>query len=435
MSQRKVCVVVNSRANYGRIKSFLRAASDHPGLKLQLVVGASALLHRFGKVIDIIRGDGFEPQAVVHSIVDGETPVTMAKSVGLGTIELATHFDALKPDVVLTVADRFETIATAIAASYMNIPVAHTQGGEVTGSIDENVRHAITKLSHVHFPATERAREFLLRMGEREDTIFVTGCPSIDVLVENDLALPADIFARNRGVGADLDVSKPYVMVLQHPVTTEYGEGLTQIEATLKAVDRVGRQGMQVIWLWPNADAGSDDVAKGLRVFRENNNPTYLHLYRNFSPEDYARLLNNAVCMIGNSSSGLREAAFLGTPSVNIGSRQRGRDRARNVIDVPHNADDIYRAIERQIANGRYPRSLMFGDGKLRQAHRRYAFPYPARSREIAELSTIARVHGRRRCPNRVQVASARSMNRSSATTKRSPDLYFAAVALGRFYA
>jgi UDP-hydrolysing UDP-N-acetyl-D-glucosamine 2-epimerase len=363
VSQRKVCVVVNSRANYGRIKSFLRAASDHPGLKLQLVVGASALLHRFGKVIDIIRGDGFEPQAVVHSIVDGETPVTMAKSVGLGTIELATHFDALKPDVVLTVADRFETIATAIAASYMNIPVAHTQGGEVTGSIDENVRHAITKLSHIHFPATERAREFLLCMGEREDTIFVTGCPSIDVLVENDLALPADIFTRNTGVGADLDVSKPYVMVLQHPVTTEYGEGLTQIEATLKAVDRVGRQGMQVIWLWPNADAGSDDVAKGLRVFRENDNPTYLHLYRNFSPEDYARLLNNAVCMIGNSSSGLREAAFLGTPSVNIGSRQRGRDRARNVIDVPHNADDIYRAIERQIANGRYPRSLMFGDG------------------------------------------------------------------------
>ena len=363
MSQRKVCVVVNSRANYGRIKSFLRAASDHPGLKLQLVVGASALLHRFGKAIDIIRGDGFEPQAVVHSIVDGETPTTMAKSVGLGTIELATHFEALKPDVVLTVADRFETIATAIAASYMNIPVAHTQGGEVTGSIDENVRHAITKLSHIHFPATARAREFLLRMGEREDTIFVTGCPSIDVLVENDLALPPDIFARNRGVGADLDVSKPYVMVLQHPVTTEYGEGLTQIEATLKAVDRIGRQGTQVIWLWPNADAGSDDVAKGLRVFRENNNPTYLHLYRNFSPEDYARLLNNAVCMIGNSSSGLREAAFLGTPCVNIGSRQRGRDRARNVIDVPHNADDIYRAIERQIANGRYPRSLMFGDG------------------------------------------------------------------------
>ena len=363
MSQRKVCVVVNSRANYGRIKSFLRAAMDHPDLELQLIVGASALLYRFGSAIDIIRGDGFEPQAIVHSVVDGETPVTMAKSVGLGTIELATHFEALKPDVVLTVADRFETIATAIAASYMNIPVAHTQGGEVTGSIDENVRHAITKLSHIHFPATQRAREFLLRMGERPDTIHVTGCPSIDVLVENDLALPKDIFARNKGVGAELDIAKPYVMVMQHPVTTEYGEGLAQIEATLKAVDRIGRQGMQVIWLWPNADAGSDDVAKGLRVFRENNDPDYLHLYRNFSPEDYGRLLNNAACMIGNSSSGLREAAYLGTPSVNIGTRQRGRDRAQNVIDAPHNAEAIYRAIERQVAHGRYPRSLMFGDG------------------------------------------------------------------------
>ena len=367
MSQRKVCVVVNSRANYGRIKSFLRAASDHPGLDLQLIVGASALLYRFGSAIDIIRGDGFKPQAIVHSVVDGETPVTMAKSVGLGTIELATHFEALKPDVVLTVADRFETIATAIAASYMNIPVAHTQGGEVTGSIDENVRHAITKLSHIHFPATERAAEFLLRMGERADTVHVTGCPSIDVLVDNDLSLPPDIFLRNRGVGADLDVTKPFIMVLQHPVTTEYGEGLAQIEATLKAVDRVGRRGMQVIWLWPNADAGSDDVAKGLRVFRENNDPTYLHLYRTFSPEDYARLLNNTASMIGNSSSGLREGAFLGTPCVNIGSRQRGRDRGQNVVDALHDADDIYRAIERQLAHGRYPRSLMFGDGSSGQ--------------------------------------------------------------------
>ena len=219
----------------------------------------------------------------MHSIVDGETPVTMAKSVGLGTIELATHFEALKPDVVLTVADRFETIATAIAASYMNIPVAHTQGGEVTGSIDENVRHAITKLSHIHFPATERAREFLLRMGERAGHGLRHRLPVDRCSGRERSGAAGGHLQRNRGVGAELDASKPFIMVLQHPVTTEYGEGLAQIEATLKAVDRIGRQGMQVIWLWPNADAGSDDVAKGLRVFRENNNPTYLHLYRNFS--------------------------------------------------------------------------------------------------------------------------------------------------------
>jgi UDP-hydrolysing UDP-N-acetyl-D-glucosamine 2-epimerase len=364
VSRRKVCVVINSRANYGRIKSFLRAAQNHPGLELQLIAGASALLYRFGSAIDVMRRDGFEPDAIVHSIVEGETPITMAKSVGLGTIELATQFQALQPDIVLTVADRFETIATAIAASYMNIPVAHTQGGEVTGSIDENVRHAITKLSHIHFPATERAREFLIRMGEEPDRVHLTGCPSIDTLTEIDLTLPPEIFQRYRGVGVELDAAKPYIVVMQHPVTTEYGDGLAQINATIDAVDRVGRNGMQVIWLWPNADAGSDDVAKGLRVFRERRSPDYLVLIRNFAVEDYARVLNNAACIVGNTSSGLREGSYLGTPCVNIGSRQRDRERGDNVIDAPHDADAIHAAIERQLSNGRYPRSLIFGDGQ-----------------------------------------------------------------------
>jgi len=358
---------VNSRANYGRIKSFLRAARNHESLQLQLIVGASALLYRFGSAIDVMKQDGFEPDAIVHSIVEGETPATMAKSVGLGTIELATHFQSLNPDVVLTVADRFETIATAVAASYMNIPVGHTQGGEVTGSIDENVRHAISKLSHIHFPATERARDFLIRMGEQPDAVHLTGCPSIDLLVDIDLSLPQDLFKRYRGVGARIDPAKRYMVVLQHPVTTEYGDGLAQINETIEAVDRIGRKGMQVVWLWPNADAGSDDVAKGLRVFRETRGPGYLALIRNFAVEDYARLINNAACLVGNSSSGLREGAFLGTPCVNIGSRQRDRERARNVIDVPHEADAIEGAIERQLANGRYAGSHIFGDGRAGQ--------------------------------------------------------------------
>src|SRR5262245_38498434 len=227
--RRKVCVVVNSRANYGRIKSVLEAIKAHPNLQLQLITGASALLHRFGQVVDLIRCDGFEPCATVYSIVEGETPTTMAKSTGLGVIELATQFENLKPDVVLTVADRFETIATAIAASYMNIPVAHTQGGEVTGSIDESVRHAVTKLAHIHFPATERARGVVIRMGEHESTVDLTGCPSIDLIAGLDLRMPPELFVRYKGVGADIDRSKPYVVVLQHPVTTEYGQGFKQI--------------------------------------------------------------------------------------------------------------------------------------------------------------------------------------------------------------
>lgn len=359
-SPRKICVVVNSRANYGRIKSAMRAISQHPKLKLQLLVGASALLHRFGSVIDVIRADGFEPTAVVHSMVEGETPTTMAKSTGLGILELASQFENIKPDVVLTVADRFETIATAIAGSYMNIPVAHTQGGEVTGSIDESVRHAVTKLSHIHFPSSQRAQDFLIRMGEDPTTVHLTGCPAMDVVAHSDLLFPPDLFQRYAGVGADLDPKKPYLVVLQHPVTTEYGRGFAQINQTLKAIARIG---IQAAWLWPNVDAGSDDVSKGLRVFREHNDPDYLHFYRNFSPEDYARLINNCACLVGNSSSGLREGAFMGVPCINIGTRQQGRERASNVIDVDYDAAAIEAGVRKQIAHGRYPKSMMFGDG------------------------------------------------------------------------
>jgi len=359
-SPRKVCVVVNSRANYGRVKSVMRAVVKHPKLKLQLLVGASALLHRFGSVVDVIRADGFEPTAVVHSIVEGETPTTMAKSTGLGILELASQFENIKPDVVLTVADRFETIATAIAASYMNIPVAHTQGGEVTGSIDESVRHAVTKLAHMHFPSSQRAYDFLIRMGEDPQTVHLTGCPAMDVVADSDLSLPPDLFKRYAGVGADIDPSKPYLVVLQHPVTTEYGKGFAQIGQTLEAISRIG---MQAAWLWPNVDAGSDDISKGLRVFREHHNPDYLHFYRNFSPEDYVRLLDNCACLVGNSSSGLREGAFMGVPCVNIGTRQQGRERAENVVDVGYDASAIDAAIRKQLKHGKYPQSKLFGDG------------------------------------------------------------------------
>ena len=363
MSRRKVCVVVNSRGNYARIKSVMKSIRTHSGLELQLIVGASALLHRFGSVVNVLREDGFEPDSLVHSIVEGETPTTMAKSTGLGIVELATHFENLKPDIVLTVADRFETIATAIAASYMNIPVAHTQGGEVSGSIDESVRHAVTKLSHIHFPATKRARDFLCRMGELPEAVHLTGCPSLDLLVDTDLSLPDNLFERYRGVGVAVDLARPYIVVLQHPVTTEYGDGLAQVGETLTAIDRVGRRGMQVFWLWPNVDAGSDDISKGLRVFRERHNPGYIHFFLNCGAEDYARLINNAACLVGNSSSGIREGAFLGIPCVNIGSRQRARERGPNVTDAPHAAGDIEAAIERQVVHGRYEPSSIYGDG------------------------------------------------------------------------
>jgi UDP-hydrolysing UDP-N-acetyl-D-glucosamine 2-epimerase len=361
MGRRKVCVVVNSRANYGRIKSVLRAINNHTDLELQLVVGASALLWRFGNVAEQIREDGFHVDAVVYSIVEGENPTTMAKSTGMGIMELATQFENLKPGVVITVADRFETMATAIAASYMNIPLAHTQGGEVTGSIDESVRHAITKLAHIHFPATTKAMENIIRLGEDPAMVFLTGCPSIDVVAGLDLSLQDDLLARYKGVGPALDIRKPYLVVLQHPVTTEYGSGFRQINETLKAIRSLR---MQTVWLWPNVDAGSDDISKGLRVFRENENPDYVHFYRHFSVEDYARLIGNCACLVGNSSSGIREGSFLGVPVVDIGTRQAKRERCENCLHVGYSSQEIETAIRRQIQNGRYPRSTTYGDGR-----------------------------------------------------------------------
>jgi UDP-hydrolysing UDP-N-acetyl-D-glucosamine 2-epimerase len=361
MGKRKVCVVVNSRANYGRIKSVLRAISAHPDLELKLIVGASALLWRFGNVAEQIKADGYPINAVVYSIVEGENPTTMAKSTGMGIMELATQFENLRPDVVITVADRFETIATAIAASYMNIPLAHTQGGEVTGSIDESVRHAITKLAHIHFPATEKAKDNIIRMGENPQKVFMTGCPAIDVVANLDLSPDLDLLQRYKGVGPDLDIHQPYLVVLQHPVTTEYGSGFDQINETLKAVKSLR---MQTVWLWPNVDAGSDDISKGLRMFRENEKPDYVHFYRHFSVEDYARLIANCACLIGNSSSGIREGSFLGVPAVDVGTRQASRERAANCINVPYNHPEIENAVRKQINNGRYPSSTMYGDGK-----------------------------------------------------------------------
>lgn len=360
VKKRKIGVVVASRANYGRIKSVMRAVQASHDMELFVIVSASALLWRYGEVVNIIREDGFTVHATVYCVVEGENLVTMAKSTGLMICELSTIFENAKPDVVITVADRYETIATAIAASYMNIPVAHVQGGEVTGSIDEFVRHAVTKLSHVHFPATKLAAERVIRMGEDPKNVIVSGCPSIDLLAETNLQL-GDLFAKYEIPEKQIDPAKPYLIVLQHPVTTEYGSGLAQIQETLKAVHDLG---MQAVWLWPNVDAGSDDISKGLRVYKLAHRNGHIFFQLNFAPDDYDRLLANAACIVGNSSSGIREGSYLGTPCVNIGTRQADRERGRNVTDVPYEAAKIEAAIRAQLNHGRYEPDHLYGDGK-----------------------------------------------------------------------
>ena len=364
--KRRVCVLVTARPSYSRIKSALRAIEAHPDLELQLVVSASALLDRYGNAIKVIEADGFHVQAKVFMVLEGENLITSAKSTGLGLIELATVFDNLKPDVVVTIADRHETLATAVAASYMNIPVAHIQGGEVTGSIDEKVRHAVTKLSDVHFVASQKSAERVVRLGEDPRFVFVTGCPSVD-LADEILRAPEldfDPLAKYGGVGGALDLSRGYLVVMQHPVTTEYLESRAQIEETLEAVVGLG---IPVLWFWPNVDAGSDGVSKGIRAYREHHPGLPVHFFKNMIPGDFLRLLLHSRCLVGNSSVGIRECSYLGVPVVNIGSRQRGRERGRNVIDVPYDRIAIRRAIQQHLSGARPARDHIYGDGKAGQ--------------------------------------------------------------------
>ncbi|MBA3569146.1 MAG: UDP-N-acetylglucosamine 2-epimerase (hydrolyzing) [Pyrinomonadaceae bacterium] len=364
--RRKVCVVVTARPSYSRIKTALKAIEAHPDLELQLVVAASALLDRYGTAVRYMEEDGFEIAARVYMVLEGENLAAMAKTTGLGLLELATVFDNLKPDVVVTVADRYETLSTAVAASYMNIPVAHVQGGEVTGSIDEKVRHAVTKLSDLHFPSTEQAARRVIRMGEDPAAVFMTGCPSIDLAAEILLEpkFNFDPFKKYGGVGPLVDISDGYLVVMQHPVTTEYELARKHIHETLLAVRDVG---LPALWFWPNVDAGSDGTSNGIRAFREAEGPQNIHFFKNMSPTDFLRLIYNSRCLVGNSSAGIRESSFLGVPVVNIGSRQSGRDRGRNVMDVGYDGHAISGAIQNQVSNGRYSSDVLYGNGQAGQ--------------------------------------------------------------------
>ncbi len=358
--KRKICVVVASRANYGRIKYLLKAVKESNNLELQLIVGASALLYKYGRAVDVMAEDGFEPDWKIHYLVEGENLTTQAKSTGMGIIELSTAFQELKPDVVVTVADRYETMATAIASTYLNIPLAHVQGGEISGNIDNSVRHAVTKLSHLHFPATRESADRIIRMGEDPDRVFFAGCPAMDVVHNIDKTPPSKEYFINRGTGNPFDPGKDYMLILQHPVTTSFGEGAVQMKTTLSAVKDMP---MTKLVLWPNPDAGSDDVSKAIREFHEARTEADFSFHINFPPEIFVSLLANAKCLIGNSSSFIREGSFLGVPAVIIGDRQEGREHGKNVVFAGYDREDIIQKIQYQLEHGRYSQETIFGDG------------------------------------------------------------------------
>ena len=359
--KRKICVVITARPSYSRVKTVLEAIRKHSQLELQLVVASSALLNRYGSAVDFIEKDGFEISARVFNVLEGENLTAAAKTTGIGILELSTIFDNLHPDVVLTVADRFETMATAISAAYMNIPLAHVQGGEITGNIDEKVRHSITKLADIHFAASDDAYNRILRLGEEASHVFNTGCPSIDLAKRINVNEPMfDPYLKYGGVGAKPSLENGYIVMLQHPVTNEYEQSRKHVETTLHALKDAL---YPVLCFWPNIDAGADGTSTGIRGFREEHRLPNFHFFKNMEPEDFLKLLLHAKCLVGNSSVGIRESAFLGIPVVNIGTRQYRRARGNNVRDVDYTENAIRNAIQSSIQSARPDPSDIYGGG------------------------------------------------------------------------
>jgi UDP-hydrolysing UDP-N-acetyl-D-glucosamine 2-epimerase len=359
---RKICVVITARASYGRVKSALNAIHMHPELELQLVIAASALLDKYGSVLECIESDGFKVAAKVSNALDIETATAAAKTTGLGIIELATVFDNINPDIVLTIADRFETISAAIAASFAHIPLAHLQGGETTGNIDNKVRHAVTQLADIHFTSTEQAAMRVREATGGSKFVFNVGCPSIDLAAEvlEKPAIDFDAFGLYKGFGAHFNLSDAFLTVMQHPVTTERQLSINQISQTFEAIKVLN---IPICWFWPNMDPGTEGTQKGIEIFREHNPDLPVHFLRNMAPLHFLKLAKNSLCLIGNSSVGIRECSFLGIPVVNIGTRQAGRQRAANVTDVGYDKTAIRNAIKKQIAHGHYMPSTLYGNG------------------------------------------------------------------------
>jgi len=358
MSKRKICFPITSRAYYGRSQLLIRKLHAHPELDLRLMLGGSILLDKYSRhIAEDIAAGGFTIDASLFNVIEGGNHVAMAKTACLTALEFTNSLYTAGPDVVVICGDRFEQLAIAMAAAYLNITIAHIEGGDVTGSIDESVRHAITKLAHLHFVTNADAHRRVLAMGEDPQYVFNTGSLDVELAAGVDTAVTSEQ-VNQFGVGSAVDVSRPCLMVVQHPVTTE-SDNRAHLETTLRAVASID---MPVIWFWPNPDAGTGEMADALRHMREVHPDltSRMHFITNVASEQFVALLAHTSCLVGNSSAGIKECSWLGTPVVNIGFRQQGRLAGPNVTHVGYDATAIAASIAAQIAHGRYEPSSIY---------------------------------------------------------------------------
>jgi UDP-hydrolysing UDP-N-acetyl-D-glucosamine 2-epimerase len=362
MKKKTICIVITNRANFARMKSLLIELKKSKTIILKIVLSGSALTHRYGNLEKILKSNKMNIAAKSFFLIDGSDKVVQAKSTGLAIVEFSTIFTSLKPDLVVTVGDRYETMATAVAATFVNIPLVHLQGGEVSGNLDEMIRHSITKLSSYHFTTTRKSKERVIKLGEEKKRVFFSGCPGMDLLNECKQKMPKDFFKNVASTGNQFDFTKKYLLVVNHPLSTESEKyNNYRIKSLIKSLVKIK---MHKIIFWPNSDTNSNVIAHQMRNFKEKKNDKDFTYIINTTPEQYALLLYNASCLVGNSSSFIREASQLGIPAVLLGDRQLKREVGKNVIFTNYKIKNILSKIEYQIRKKKYKPQNLYGNGK-----------------------------------------------------------------------
>ncbi|WP_142858394.1 UDP-N-acetylglucosamine 2-epimerase [Salinigranum halophilum] len=370
---RRIAVVTGTRAEYGLLESSMRGIDAHPELELLTVVTGMHLSPRHGMTVDEVEADGFTVDERVHMQVDGDSGLTMAKSLGLGLSGLAESFGRLDPDVVLVLGDRDEAFAAGVAAAHMNIPIAHVHGGDsMDGAIiDDSIRHALTKFAHLHFPVSEQSAARIEQLGEEPWRVTTVGAPGLDDILAGEYTSPEAVRERY-----GLDTARPLALVVQHPVTTEAEAAGDQMRATLDALETFDE--LQVVLVYPNSDAGGQ---RAIEAIESHPLGARAMTTRSLPRRDFLGVMAAADVMVGNSSSGIIEAPSFGLPVVDVGPRQSGRQRAENVVSVSHEADAVREAVERCLT-----------DDALRQRAATCESPYDyggAGERIVDRLATV----------------------------------------------
>lgn len=349
MSKRKVAIFTGNRAEYGLQYPILKAVDEHPDLDYQLLVSGAHLDNNFGRTLDEIRSDGFRVDAEVKIEMGADSKISTAQAIGSGVLAISRALEKFQPDIMVVYADRFEGFAAVIASTQMNIPTAHVEGGDLTegGALDDSVRHAMTKLAHLHFTTNQQATNRILAMGEESWRVHTVGFPAIDLISEGRYASPLEA-----SESLHLDLARPVVLFTQHSVTTEFERAAGQVQPSLKAMKALAAQGVQVVITYPNNDAGGRAIIASLAALESESIPE-IRIHRSLGRYLYHGVLALAkdpamkVACVGNSSSGIKETPAFGCPAVNIGSRQDGRLRGENVIDTGYDEQEIVAAVSR----------------------------------------------------------------------------------------